>query len=808
MNLSSHPESSASNSTDYERLKELSGYREFPGGKVDLQTGSFSSRPINLSEQGEIIVAPHSFSGHSFATCQDSATEQDYSQRTQLKDAIQKSLSQTGISSEEVKHIIQQVVDDSSRSDITTHDLYKMIAKTEELLAYPKKEEEEFSEDTDTLSTCSSEEDLSAKVQIKKISEDDIDSDEVWKDVPDSPEWVASQHALGAMEQVSQRLLRTVTFDPLKISSLRKEIEKQQTAIEALLQEPESLETEMIGRLGEQHDHLMIKEKMLSQYLESDPFNDKNVLRPRRIYAEAARLVFQKKEQPQVLIDPFYQWYDAEVNSYEQADRTQRSHDPTFYLDKKNPKNPLVKYNAQRVAKVLEKLAQATGASVDFTEEVERAAAVAMNRFFDWEKTEWPMIFSIGERTQAYLQLSTPLSKSETAVAADLREQGIGGIIPSVRDDGRAPINVRLTQLFRIEKGRKILLHERQQHGINDHFTIKDRYQRRQANLFSMKQLVQSGAEADDAFIRDAIKHSDQPHRLFYINLNLTTPTWTPRGNKNNEESYSRHQGTAMGASEGVQNFSVLNPENSEERADIEVNVTCIDFRFPVNYAISAVSEDPRSLDPGMVPAWRQLRAHNEEEFRKLFGGLDLYARIGGLLGSTYKKLSAQTKADINPSSEAKKLEHEIEEQVIYLREMFQTEAYKTAGEDRFKMSRHIDLLVNAFRRASELVDDHKVRVVNAGGCMSGKDREGVANAENEAAVIIQDLGGSIEPGQGGRYDDETRAIYDTCMTGVVHNTRQVTGIGGSKNAQEIANQMSDPHAKIYAQGGAGFVSA
>lgn len=233
-----------------------------------------------------------------------------------------------------------------------------------------------------------------------------------------------SQHALGAMEQVSQRLLRTVTFDPLKISSLRKEIEKQQTAIEALLQEPESLETEMIGRLGEQHNHLMIKEKMLSQYLESDPFNDKNVLRPRRIYAEAARLVFEKKEQPQVLIDRFYQWYDAEVNSYEQADRTQRSHDPTFYLDKKNPKNPLVKYNAQRVAKVLEKLAQATGASVDFTEEVERAAAVAMNRFFDWEKTEWPMIFSIGERTQAYLQLSTPLSKSETAVAADLREQG------------------------------------------------------------------------------------------------------------------------------------------------------------------------------------------------------------------------------------------------------------------------------------------------------------------------------------------------------------------------------------------------
>ncbi|MEI6416970.1 MAG: hypothetical protein WCO92_04545, partial [Verrucomicrobiota bacterium] len=371
--MSSHSESSASNSTDYERLKQLSGYREFPGGRVDLQTGSFSSRLINLSEKGEITVAPHSFSGHSFATCQDSATEQDYSQRTQLKDAIQKSLSQTGISSEEVKHIIQQVAGDHSLHNITAYDLRKMIVMTEELLAYPKKEEEEFSEHTDTLSTFSSEEDLFAKVQIKKTSEDDIDFDEVWKDVPDSPEWVASQNALGAMEQVSQRLLRTVTFDPLKISSLLKEIEKQQTAIEALLQEPESLETEMIGRLGEQHDHLMIKEKMLSQYLESDPFNDKNVLRPRRIYAEAARLVFEKKKQDQVLIDLFHQWYGREVNSYEQADPTKRSHDPTFYLDKKNPKNPLARYHAQRTARVLKTLTQAPGASVDFTEEVERA---------------------------------------------------------------------------------------------------------------------------------------------------------------------------------------------------------------------------------------------------------------------------------------------------------------------------------------------------------------------------------------------------------------------------------------------------
>jgi hypothetical protein len=140
---------------------------------------------------------------------------------------------------------------------------------------------------------------------------------------------------------------------------------------------------------------------------------------------------------------------------------------------------------------------------------------------------------------------------------------------------------------------------------------------------------------------------------------------------------------------------------------------------------------------------------------------------------------------------------------------MFQSEAYKSANGDRFKMPRHIDLLANAFRRASELVDNHQVRVVNAGGCKSGKDREGVANAENEAAIIIEDLGGEVKPGGGSRYKNrEAQAIYDSCMTLVVDNTRQVTGIGGSKNAKEIANQMKDKNAIIYAQGGASFVKS
>ncbi|MBM3856899.1 MAG: hypothetical protein FJ390_02930 [Verrucomicrobia bacterium] len=664
----------------------------------------------------------------------------------------------------------------------------------------------------------------SLMMSTESFDEDDMSTeneewdDSVWRDVDDVPS-IKVQESAEELLQKSQGLLALMVFHPQEVKMLQRKIQQQQKVVEEMMEDlskvssAEKEQIVLIGatltRLGELRDHFIVKEKMLSQYLESDPFNDKHVLYPRRIYAEAARLVFEKKEQSRMACDYFYRWYDAEVSYYEKADPMQCSHDPEFYLDKKNRSNPLVKYNAQRAARALRFFDKALQGSIDaITKQVEKAAGIAMNQSLAWDQTERHLIFSMGEKTGAYLQVSTPLSKSETAVGEDLRRQGIGGIIPSVRDDGRAPINTRLTQLFKIESGKKILIHERQQHGINDHFAIQDSRQRRQANLSSMRQLIQSGAEADSAFIRDAIEYPDQQHQLFYINTNLTTPTWTPRGSNNNEFTYSRHQGMAMKSVEKEKAFLVLHPDDSTKQESVDLDVTCIDFRFPVNYAISDPHEDLRALDPGMILVWPMLEEHNQGEFRKLFGSVNLYAPIGGLLGSTYKKLCAQARTDANPNSVAIKLQREIEEQVLYLREMFQTGAYQRAEQDRFKMPRHIDLLVNAFRRASELVDNHQVRVVNAGGCMSGKDREGVANAENEAAVIIQDLGRNIEPSKGSRYDAETQVIYDTCMTGVVDNTRQVTGIGGSKNAKEIANQMSDLHAISYAQGASQFVKA
>ena len=838
-----------------ESLKTIADYRESPtGGYLSKSTfGIGTSRALalvkNKQKEDVIAVAPRSFFGDLLSWVMPSKV--DIRIQSTLKKMIQESLIKVGINESDSQEIIKQVVGNNQGRSMTREDLRAIIKKAENIIGGDAQSGVRgFSlkpiDRTSREISVRIEDPLQSKIAAPE--EGAISAEESFSDVD-----LGAETEAAALIHDAKPSLKKMTFDSKEVFALRERVEQQKNNIKKFLDgssldrtlntlnQPEeklgvsvapekkekiTLRPRTRIQLEEQRDHLIVKEKMLSQYLENDPFSDKNVLYPRRIYAEAAKLTIEDqllkdRDQmpilPSTLKEKFDGWYQAEVDSYEKADSTKRSQEPDFYLNKINPENPLVKFKAKYVVDELKKLFVETDFPVDkiSEQEIDQAAATAMNTVLDWKAVKRDMIFSIGEKTGSYSQVSTPLSESETAVGADLREKRIGGIIPSVRDDGRAPTNARLTQLFKMKyvvnsntgerEETKVLLHERQQHGINDHFAIQDHRMRHQANLSSMKQLVQSGAEADSDFIQDAIEHPEQLHCLFYINTNLTTPTWTPRGNKNNEEAYSRHQGAAMRAVEEIQTFSVLNPNDPGKRVDAKLSVTCIDFRFPVNYAISSFSEDKRSIDPGMIPAWPALKTHNEREFKKLFGSLDAEAPIKGIMGLTYQKLEEKVPHE---NEDDFKLKTEIDRQVKYVRNMFSTEAYKTAGEDRFKMPRHIDLLVNAFRQASELVDNHQVRVVNAGGCMSGKDREGVANAENEAAVIIQDLGGNVEPGKGGRYDDGTRAIYDTCVTGVVHNTRQVTGIGGSKNAQEIESQMRDSYAKIYAQGGAKFVSA
>lgn len=672
----------------------------------------------------------------------------------------------------------------------------------------------------------------------------------------------------------SQKLLVSTSFNHFDVKRLRSEIEsycEQLIRSYSLLEKHDDtqstplpakivdLKNKVIQELHVQRDHLKLKEAALTQYLQSDPFNDKNILRPRRILAEGVRLLGEKvvcltqqridalpaliqyatghlktnfEEELHRLpdsIDAFNKllqdWYAHEVVIYDSADPERRSQEPQFYTRDKTRNNPIEKYDEGYFLNELKTLCSRAGiaqSTIDGlqTSMVKRSAEKAMNEVFSWNVALRDMTVSLNGETKHFRQTSEPLSQSATVVGQEVLELGIHGIVPATRADGRAPINARRTTLVELltkkEDGTYVteLVHERQQHGIVDHFHLNEP-ERSQANMKSARQLIQYGMETDREFIVAQIEKRRRgdttPAKVFYINTNLTTPTATPRdlpGKKDthDERTYSNKQGEAFRAVAGQNKiFHVLDPDSGEIQ-EIAADITFIDFRFPVNYALDRLG----AFDPGMkagvffgLSTWDQLHRHNADEFKKLFGALLPTSTITGQIGSTLNRLNDisvdETKSDQQREA-AEKMRSDITRECFYVRSIFADKSYQSAKDgDRFKMPRHIDLLVNKFREATSLIGDLDTRVINAGGCMSGKDREGVANVEAEAAVMIEKMGRVNSPGH--HFNDQERDIYNTSMALVVDNTLQVTGFGGSKNAHEVEERIGDPSVVEYAMG-------
>lgn len=691
----------------------------------------------------------------------------------------------------------------------------------------------------------------------------------------------------------SQQLFQETTFDPLIAGTLLKKIQEQlakvrsqQDSLEALPLEEKNgiayetkglflLQKQFLEEIEALSARLIIKSEVLTQYIESDPFTDQNILYPRRIIAEAflnvgtevLKLVEELEKFSKEKVDDsslkvsqnlnrkITQWYNQEVRAYASARRTS-SYRSEFLLNNKTKENPLVFYNETRALEALQECCRAVGVpkqvlNILTLDKIKDAKIEAMNEVLEWKVLIRDFTASLNQITRHYRQVSIPLSKSHTAVGAEIRAKGIEGIVPAARADGRAPINARTTILYRVnDNGKLETLYQREQHGIVDHYHLEGELRKR-ANEDSARQLVQHAIENNVSFVTSALELSksrelekisnknleldyeiiEEKHLDFievskkevqenktplvvYINTNLTTPTATPRDlpllkDTHNEKLYSENQTEAFKSISGADKvFKVRNPVTNDIEK-IEVDIVFIDFCFPVNYAIDKESI-ARKIDEKLGGVdWEKLDQRNTVELEKLLGTLNINGAIEGLMESTYKKLleyASNTNNSVEKRQQATHFIRQIEKEAYYLREMFLKKAHREAAGDRFKMPRHIDLLTNYFRQAVEFLENKKLCVISAAGCMSAKDREGVASAETATAIVIQDMGGTVAPGH--KMSDEERIIYNTFVTGAVTNPLLVTGYGGSKNAREISNRMGNLDAITYAAGTSQFAKS
>ncbi len=76
-----------------------------------------------------------------------------------------------------------------------------------------------------------------------------------------------------------------------------------------------------------------------------------------------------------------------------------------------------------------------------------------------------------------------------------------------------------------------------------------------------------------------------------------------------------------------------------------------------------------------------------------------------------------------------------------------------------------------------------------------------MADVEHKAQLIIEDMGGRVNPGED--FEDQDRVIYNTVLTssGQAELQQRNTGLPGSKNAKDLGVRIDDREAQRYAAG-------
>ena len=217
-------------------------------------------------------------------------------------------------------------------------------------------------------------------IQGSRVQNSSVDDD--WLAIDSNGDGISATSNIGTLQK-SYELLNETLFDPGAVLKLRDVVRLQcearkeiKTSIESSqASEVAAPDQPSIQALEREINHLQLKEAALTQYLRSNPFNDKNVLRPRRNLVEGTFLhitvvidrmhehlgsLSNGEQTKEVLAEStalkqallrveksFKTWHENELNVYECADPERCSHAPDFYTNtsKKTEENPISRYN-------------------------------------------------------------------------------------------------------------------------------------------------------------------------------------------------------------------------------------------------------------------------------------------------------------------------------------------------------------------------------------------------------------------------------------------------------------------------------
>lgn len=614
---------------------------------------------------------------------------------------------------------------------------------------------------------------------------------------------------------------------------------------EATWKGAKDLQAALMTDLSRQISLTRAKIEFLDEFIQNDPLSDKNVAYNKLVWTQASALALKDaasdlreklhaaelsgdrplaEKLAQHLADVLDKQAEAQVRvqdareEWQQAG-TERSVSPVKSKFSTNPLQQHRKDEEKFLKDAFEhaKLLPEGGASAYLA----KRQVKALDTIQDWHTIERKMFVQRDGVARTYTSEIKPGSQIGHGVGDAYAQDGLKGVSAGNKTEAGHGRNLQISALYRDEVGPsgeqlgRVKVSQTIRHGVLDAWNIDDPTDRRNASRAGAKEVLTTAMVSDEQFLARAkanslanVQDDDHPvSKLVHINLNLTTADSLlirKASPDYREYDFTRNQFDAFDSQTGHNTLTA-------DGQDVNLDIDTITLSFGVNaVALGEGAPWALALESSRWP--EDIVKHNRENLEKLVGDLGWGSAPGGYVGGIVDQLRQKATDPDTPVDEAEQINatiNKIQRETDRVRRMFNGEEYKKGIEDAYRMDRHIMSLVNTTQNAlANLLDNHDMMMTLSQGCKSNKDRGGMGDVEHKAQVIIEDMGGQVNPSE--KFSEQDQTIYNTVLTssGQAEVQQLNTGLPGSKNAGEVKARINDPDAVKYAKGFADFTKA
>jgi hypothetical protein len=346
-------------------------------------------------------------------------------------------------------------------------------------------------------------------------------------------------------------------------------------------------------------------------------------------------------------------------------------------------------------------------------------------------------------------------------------------------------------------------------HGVLEGFDLENPDLRERVGSLQAKQVLTLGVNlAPREFLVEARRrHDGGEDRSKFVHVNIALSTSDPSG-----RHLDRRDGELI--QHQINQFERYRGDNM-----LMVRFTGEELDQPKDGVIQIVSDNKLvefDIDPitfsftvsGKGTGTRSDQ-HDRQNLIKLVGDLAVGTAPGGHVGGVVDALQAKRDQPETSDTEKQQIDDmlgKIRREVDTARELFTSGAYKDVSVDPYKMARTVMRVVDLTGEGLRLAGDHNMHMSLSEGCRTNLEGAGKLDIEHKSQVIIEDMGGRMQPMQldrGGSLNDQDRIIYNTVLTGSgdTEVRGQRTGLHGLGDMRDISTRSRDIEALTYTTG-------